>query len=57
MATFVIEDHMLDWHICQIGYRLEIKLVLFYLFLRMLSLLLKDLLFQNILIVTAASVK
>ena len=28
MPTFVIEDHMLDWHTCQICYPLEIKLLL-----------------------------
>ena len=28
MPTFVIEDHMIDWHICQICCRLEIKLLL-----------------------------
>ena len=26
MYIFVIEDHMLDWHSCQICYPLEIKL-------------------------------
>ena len=28
MNTIVIEDHMLDWHSCQICYSLEIKLLL-----------------------------
>ena len=28
MPTLVIEDHMLDWHKCQICYPLEIKLLL-----------------------------
>ena len=28
MPTFVTEDHMLDWHKCQICYPLEIKLLL-----------------------------
>ena len=27
ISTFVIEDHMLDWHPCQICYPLEIKLL------------------------------
>ena len=29
MTLFVIEDHMLDWHLCQICYSLEIKLLLY----------------------------
>ena len=28
ISTFVIEDHMLDWHSCQICYPLEIKILL-----------------------------
>ena len=28
MHVFVSEDHMLDWHSCQICYPLEIKLLL-----------------------------
>ena len=28
MPTLVIEDHMLDWHKCQLCYPLEIKLLL-----------------------------
>ena len=28
MSTFVTEDHILDWHKCQICYPLEIKLLL-----------------------------
>ena len=28
MPTFVTEEHMLDWHTCQICYPLEIKLLL-----------------------------
>ena len=36
----VIEDHMLDWHSCQICYRLKVKLLL-YLTLLLLLLLLK----------------
>ena len=28
MPTFVIEDHMLDWHTYRICYPLEIKLLL-----------------------------
>ena len=27
MYVFVAEDHMLDWHLCQICYPLEIKLL------------------------------
>ena len=30
MRVFVFEDHMLDWHSCQICYPLEIKLLFFY---------------------------
>ena len=28
MYVFVFEDHMLDWHSCQMCYPLEIKLLL-----------------------------
>ena len=30
MHVFVFEDHMLDWHSCQICYPLEIKLLLLF---------------------------
>ena len=33
MYVFVSEDHMLDWHPCQICYPLEIKLLLLSLFI------------------------
>ena len=28
ISTFVIQDHMLDWHLCQICFPLEMKLLL-----------------------------
>ena len=37
MPTFIIEDHMLDWHTCQICYPLEIKLLLLLLLLLSLA--------------------
>ena len=33
MQVFVFEDHMLDWHSCEICYPLEIKLLLLLLLL------------------------
>ena len=39
MPTFVVEDHMLDWHTCQIRYPLKIKLLLLLLLLLLLSVL------------------
>ena len=33
MTTIVIEDHMFDWHTCQIWYPPEIKLLLLLLLL------------------------
>ena len=36
ISTFVIEDHMLDWHSCQICYPLEIKILLLSLLLQKL---------------------
>ena len=30
ISTFVIEDDMLDWHLCQICYSLEIKILLLF---------------------------
>ena len=36
MSIFLTEDHMLDWHSCQIYNPLEIKLLLFLLLLLLL---------------------
>ena len=33
MSTFVFEDHMIDWHTCQICYPIQIKLLLLLLLL------------------------
>ena len=42
ISTFVIEDHMLDWHSCQICYPLEIKILLLLLLLLLLDKMIDD---------------